>query len=298
MKGTQSNNRFNPGNASTPLYEAGIGLRAPHYKEIIDTKPDLGWIEVHPENYFGGGIHRHYLSQARELYPLSLHAVGLSLGSDTPVSEDHMHQMKELIDIYEPFQVSDHASWSASGNAHLNDLLPLPYTHETVQKLCDNIDRVQTYFKRSILLENPSSYIAYEMNDMSEAEFMNTIADRTGCGVLLDINNIFVQSQNHNFNPFEYMDTINADHVQEMHLAGHIEREFDGGSILVDTHNQPVCTDVWDLYKYAITKIGPIHTLIEWDADLPDLNVLLDEANKAQDIITASKSENLSDAAE
>lgn len=270
---------------SHPYREAGIGLRAPHYQDILDQKPDIGWIEVHPENYFGGGVHRHYLGKARELYPLSLHAVGLSLGSDQPVSLEHLRRFKELIDIFEPFQVSDHASWSASGNAHLNDLLPLPYTAETVQRLCDNIDHVQEYFGRTILLENPSSYVSFTVDEMSEYEFMNEIARRTGCHLLLDVNNIHVQAVNHGFDAFQYMDHIKPEYVLEMHLAGYTERQFEDGVLLVDTHNRPVQDRVWALYEHAVQRFGAIPTLIEWDGDIPELSVIVDEADKAQNII-------------
>lgn len=280
-----------------PKKEAGIGLRTPHYKIILEEKPDIGWIEVHPENYFGGGAHRHYLAKARELYPLSLHATGLSLGSDQPTCEEHMRQIKDLIEIYEPFSVSDHASWSASGNAHLNDLLPLPYTNESLKKLCENVDRVQSYFNRTILVENPSSYIAFADNDMTEYYFLNELVARTECGLLLDVNNVYVQSQNHNFDPYRYIDNINLKAAREIHLAGHIQRDFDdGGSLLVDTHNQYVRRAVWDLYEHTIAKTGAIPTLIEWDTDLPPLRELVREADKAQKIIDQQKE--ISDAAE
>ena len=263
----------------------GIGLRAPHYQEIIDSPPALGWFEIHPENYFGGGIHRHNLSQIRENFPLSMHAVGLSLGSDQPVDEEHLRQFKELIDIYDPFIVSDHVSWSASGNAHLNDLLPLPYTKETLERLCTNINQTQDYFGRTILVENPSSYVAYNNNDMSEYELLNELSKRTGCGLLLDINNIYVQSHNHGLDPIEYIDSINPEYVGEMHLAGHIERAVGENTILVDSHNQRVREEVWKLYEYAVGKIGIVPTLIEWDQDFPSLDILIDEANAAFNII-------------
>ncbi len=270
---------------TTPEKEGGIGLRSIHYKDLIEQKPATGWLEVHPENYFGGGIHRHYLTKARELYPLSLHAVGLSLGSDQPVDENHLRQIKELIEIYQPFQVSDHASWSASGNAHLNDLLPLPYTEESLSRLCNNIDRTQNYFGRTILLENPSSYVAFADNDMTEYDFLNEAGKRTGCGLLLDVNNIFVQSRNHSFDPYKYIDAVNPEPVGEIHLAGHIERDFEGGTILVDSHNQYVRPEVWDLFEHAIKHLGPTPTLIEWDSDFPALKDLAGEAAKAQTII-------------
>lgn len=283
----------------SPFRAAGIGLRAKHYEAILEEKPKIGWIEVHPENYFGGGTHRHYLGKAREHYPLSLHAVGLSLGSDQPVDENHMRQFKELIDIFEPFQVSDHVSWSASGNAHLNDLLPLPYTQETLQRLCDNIDRVQNYFGRTILVENPSTYLSFTIDEMSEYEFMNRIAAQTGCHVLLDVNNIYVQSINHDFDAYHYLDNIKLDPVKEIHLAGHTKREFDDGTILVDTHNRPVCDEVWSLYEHAIKKFGDVPTLIEWDGDIPALSELVNQSDKAQTVIDKHcKKGVLADAAE
>lgn len=274
-----------PSAPDCPTRASGIGLRGCHYVDLCQQKPDVGWIEVHPENYFGGGVHRHHLSKARELYALSFHAVGLSLGSDQPVDENHLRQFKELIDIYQPFHVSDHVSWSASGNAHLNDLLPLPYTEETLLRLCDNISRTQDYFGRSILVENPSTYVSFAINDMNEYEFMNEVAQRTGCGVLLDVNNIFVQSFNHDFDPYDYIDNIGKGFVQEIHLAGHTEREFDGEIILVDTHNRPVRDEVWDLYDHALARFGAVPTLIEWDGDIPELSILVAQSDKAQDII-------------
>ena len=270
---------------ASPFRAAGIGLRAKHYQDIIDKKPDIGWIEVHPENYFGGGTHRHYLARARELYPLSLHGVGLSLGSDQPVDKNHIKQFKELIDIFEPFQVSDHVSWSMSGNAHLNDLLPLPYTKETLNRICENIDTVQNAFKMPLLVENPSSYISYVVDEMSEYDFMNEIASKTGCYILLDVNNIYVQSVNHGFNANHYIDHINKKYVREIHLAGHTEREFEDGKILVDTHNRPVRQEVWDLFKYTVSKIENAPTLIEWDGNIPDLETLVEQSDMAQQII-------------
>ncbi len=284
-----------------PFRAAGIGLRTPHYEDLREQRPDIGWIEVHPENYFGGGTHRRYLGKARELYPLSLHGVGLSLGSDQPVDDGHIKKFKELIDIFEPFQVSDHVSWSASGNAHLNDLLPLPYTQETLNRLCNNIDHVQTAFGREILVENPSTYLSFTIDEMTEYEFMNEIARHTGCHVLLDVNNIYVQAVNHGFDPYEYIDKINPTPVREIHLAGHTEREFEDGTILVDTHNRPVRDEVWALYDHTIARIGAIPTLIEWDGDIPPLQEIVTHADKAQAVIdrhSHTNQDGLADAAE
>ncbi len=266
----------------------GIGLRAPHYQDILDTKPkNIGWLEIHPENYFCGGIHQHFLDQISEHYPLSMHAVGLSLGADQPVDLDHLRKFKDLIDRYDPFIISDHASWSASGNAHLNDLLPLPYTQESLARLCKNIDQTQDYFGRRILVENPSTYIAFQDNDMTEHDFMNALCQKTGCGMILDVNNIFVQSHNHGLDPYAYIDAIKSDYVGEIHLAGHIRKDVGKRDILVDTHNQNICDDVWDLYAHAIKHVGARPTLIEWDQDFPALSVLLDEAEKAHNTIKA-----------
>ncbi len=275
----------------------GIGLRAPHYEEIIETSPALGWLEIHPENYFCGGIHRHMLGKVREDYNLSMHGVGLSLGSDEAVSEDHLTRFKALIDDFDPFIISDHVAWSASGNAHLNDLLPLPYTEESLHKVCENIDRTQSFFGRPILVENPSTYIAFKDNDMQEYEFMNALAQKTGCGILLDVNNIYVQSHNHGLDPHEYIDNINKDAVGEIHLAGHIVRETGDHTLLIDTHNQKVCDDVWKLYEYTVRQTGIKPTLIEWDQDFPTLDVLVSEASNAHDILLKTTGE-ISDAAE
>lgn len=265
---------------------AGIGLRHVHYQGVTETKPDIGWIEVHPENYFGGGIHRHYLTKAREIYPLSFHAVGLSLGSAARVSREHLQSIKDLISIYEPFQVSDHASWSMSGNAHLNDLLPLPYTEETLSVLCRNVDEAQEFLGRRMLVENPSTYLAFRESTMTEWEFMNETARRTGCGILLDVNNIYVQSHNHGFDPYKYLAGIERKYVGEIHLAGHTERDSKaGGTVLIDTHDSLVRLEVWDLYSYAISRFGIVPTLIEWDQKLPGLGVLVAEAHRARDII-------------
>lgn len=271
----------------------GIGLRHPYYQDVLDNPPPVGWLEVHPENYFGGGPHHKFLEKARENYPLSLHAIGLSLGSNQPVSLEHLKEFKILIDRYQPFAVSDHASWSASGNAHLNDLLPLPYTQETLARLARNVAQTQEYFGRRIFVENPSTYIAFKENDMSEAEFMNALAACTGCGILLDINNIYVQAHNHGYDAKAYIETIKPEYVGEMHLAGHIEKEVEGGSLLIDTHSRPVKQGVWDLYAQAVRRFGAVPTLIEWDQDFPALDILVGEAKKAESIISREASRDL-----
>ena len=264
---------------------AGIGLRSAHYRPLLDQKPDVAWLEVHPENYFGGGMHTHLLEKARELYPISFHGVGLSLGSTERVSHAHLQQLKSLVDRFNPIRVSDHASWSASGNAHINDLLPLPYTQATLDSLCMNIDIVQQSLGRKILIENPSTYLSFEISTMEEPAFLAEAVTRTGCGLLLDINNIIVQAHNHSFDPYAYLNIIPKGTVGEFHLAGHIEQQFDTGSLLVDTHSEPVPDKVWGLFKAAIEKFGALPTLVEWDRDIPTLDILLGEALKAEKMI-------------
>ena len=214
------------------------------------------------------------------------------------MNEAHLRSFKELIEIFQPFNVSDHASWSASGNAHLNDLLPLPYTHETLDTLCRNITRTQEFLGRKILVENPSTYVAFVENDMTEYHFMNRAAEMTGCGLLLDINNIYVQAHNHGYDAWEYIENINTHHVGEMHLAGHSEHKTIGKTILIDTHNRPVRGEVWDLYEFAVRRFGTVPTLIEWDQDFPTLETLVAEADKARAIIRNVAEERIPHAAE
>jgi len=274
---------------SLPRDPAGLGLRFPYHQEIIDTKPDLGWLEVHPENYFGGGEKLKFLETIRKDYPLSFHAVGLSLGSTEPVDQNHLQQIKSLIDRFEPFQFSDHVSWGASGNAHLNDLLPLPYTQESLDTLARNIDAVQDTFGERILIENPSTYLAFQEGDMTEPEFLNALTKRTGCFLLLDVNNIYVQAINHGFDAREYIKTIKTESIKEIHLAGHLEETEGNERLLIDTHGDIVCHDVWDLYAYTLEQHGIHPTLIEWDQNYPDFATLMNEVNTVRTFMKGSK---------
>jgi len=270
-----------PARAELPP-RAGIGLRAPHYREILETRPHIGWIEVHSENYFGrGGQPLHYLERARAHYPLSLHGVGLSLGSADGLRHAHLARLKTLVERFEPSLVSDHLCWGAIRERHLNDLLPLPYTEAALDVVCANVVRAQEFLGRQILVENVSSYLQFSDSAIPEWEFVGAVAQRTGCGLLLDINNIYVNSVNHGFDALRYLDVIPARAVREIHLAG-----FDSnGMCLIDTHGKPVAGPVWNLYCEALTRLGPVPTLIEWDTDLPALAVLLQEAAKAQEIL-------------
>jgi uncharacterized protein len=260
----------------------GIGLRAPHYREILETRPDIGWVEVHSENYFGrGGQPLHYLQRVRCQYPLSLHGVGLSLGSADGVRYAHLRQLRTLIERFEPSLVSDHLCWGAVGSRHLNDLLPLPYTEPALDVVCANVVQTQEFLGRRILVENVSSYLQFSDSTIPEWEFIAEVARRTGCGLLIDVNNIYVSAINHGFDALRYLDAIPAEAVQEIHLAG-----FDSnGLCLIDTHGKPVAGPVWNLYGEALTRLGSVPTLIEWDTDLPPLATLLAEAAKAQEIL-------------
>lgn len=270
------------GSVSTIPACVGIGLRAPHYREILDTRPDLGWLEVHSENYFGeGGQPFYYLEQIRKHYPLSVHGVGLSLGSVDPLSQDHLEKLKALIARFEPGLVSEHLSWSSFGGRFANDLLPLPYTEESLRHMCERVAYVQDFLGRQILIENVSSYLQFKDSTISEWEFVSEIASTTGCGILLDINNIFVNASNHGFDPVIYLEAIPATAIKEIHLAG-----FDtNGQCLIDTHGKPVVDEVWSLYRQSVRCLGRVPTLIEWDTDIPPLDVLIGEARKADAIL-------------
>lgn len=269
----------------------GIGLKAEHYRIVIETWPDVGFFEVHAENYMGaGGPPHRYLSAIRERYPLSLHGVGLSIGGDRPLDEDHLRRLGELIRRYEPGLFSEHLAWSSHDDGFLNDLLPVPYTAQTLARVVEHIDLVQTALGRQMLLENPSSYVAFVESTYSEIDFIAEVVRRTGCGLLLDVNNVFVASTNQQWDPVAYIEGYPLAHVREVHLAGH-KREADEKDrpLLIDTHDRPVDDIVWDLYGLAVRLAGPMPTLIEWDADVPAWATLEQEARRAESIMSASK---------
>jgi uncharacterized protein (UPF0276 family) len=267
-----------PAPPPVPL-RAGIGLRAPHYQPLLDTLPDVGWLEVHSENYFGaGGRPLQVLQRLREHYPLSLHGVGMSLGSTDPLNLEHVDRLRALIDRVEPGFVSEHLSWGSVGGRHLNDLVPLPYTEEALALVCRRVDELQQRLRRRILIENVSSYLRYRHSTIPEWEFLAAVARRSGCAILLDVNNIHVSAVNHGFDARDYLAAIEPESVSEIHLAGHDEAD----GLLIDTHGRRVGPPVWALYRQAIERFGPRPTLIEWDTDIPPLAVLLDEARRAQ----------------
>lgn len=254
---------------------AGIGLRAPHHREVIEQLPAVAWWEVHSENFFAhGGPNLHYLNRLRTHYPISLHGVGASLGGCDQLFDTHLDRLAQLVERIEPAAISEHLCWSSSGTQHFNDLLPLPYTHAALQQVCNRIDRLQSRLGRSILIENVSSYLQWQDGDFSEWDFLAETARRTGCGILLDLNNIVVSASNHGFAATTYLAAIPLGTVGEIHLAGHETCE----DFLVDTHGQPVPPVVWALYEQALERFGPIPTLIERDCNIPPLAKLMDEA--------------------
>ena len=273
-----------PANELLPFTKlVGIGLRAQHYEQVMNTCPKIGWFEVHSENYFSqGGRPLDYLEKIRRNYPISLHGVGLSIGSADGIQKAHLLKLKNLITTFSPCLVSEHLSWSAAGGFHFNDLLPLPYTEESLKMLTDRINHVQNTVNRQVLIENISTYLQFTHSTIPEYEFINELAQRTHCGILLDINNLYVNSRNHGWNTTTYLDNIRKHHIQEIHLAGFMEKRVDNASILIDTHSQPVSDSVWNLYSQTLRRFGPLPTLIEWDQNIPELETLLDEAEKAR----------------
>jgi uncharacterized protein len=264
---------------------AGIGLRAPHHLRVLSESPAIAWFEAHTENYFAeGGAHVEALARIRDSYSLSLHGVGLSLGSADPLNLEHLQRVRRAVSRFEPALLSEHLSWSSIDGRFANDLLPLPYTDEALRHVSARIAQAQDYLGRQILLENVSSYLQFECSRLPEWEFLAGVAEESGCAILLDLNNIYVASRNHGFEAQRYLDAIDPCTVQEIHLAGHSAVQFDGHELLIDTHGAPVCDAVWDLYRAALRRFGEVATLIEWDTDIPELEVLVAEAAKADSL--------------
>ncbi len=262
----------------------GVGFKAEHFDAVLESRPDLGFFEIHAENYMGaGGPPHRRLEAIRERYPLSLHGVGLSIGSPGPLDQAHLARLARVAERYQPAVVSEHLAWSTHDGAFLNDLLPLPYTEETLTRVSEHIDLVQTTLKRTMLLENPSTYVAFAETTMSETDFLRAIVRRTGCGLLLDVSNIFVSATNHGFDPDRYLAEFPLAAVGEIHLAGCADDVDDAGlPLLIDAHNSPVRDAVWRLYAEAIRRLGATPTLIEWDNDVPTWPSLLSEASRAE----------------
>ena len=268
----------------------GLGLRHRHFQEFIENKPDVAWLEVHTENFFSqDSTSSKYLAKIRQNYPISAHCVGLSLGSASiscPVREQHLQQIKKTLDWLQPSMVSDHLSWSASDGVHyLPDLLPIPYTEEAFDVVTKNINHVQDVLQRQILIENPSSYLRFVDSTIVEWDFLSQLTKETGCGLLLDVNNIYVSAHNHGFDALTYINSLPIEAVKEMHLAGYSIDNIEGKEVYIDSHGQRVYDGVWRLYEQAIKRFGAVPTLIEWDTDVPELCVLLEEKTKAEVII-------------
>jgi uncharacterized protein len=266
--------------------KAGIGLRFQHHEAMLAERPDIAWLEVHTENYMGGGTPVRYLDAIRRDYPISCHGVGLSLGSAEGLDRTHLARIRGVVERVEPALVSEHLSWSVIGGRYLADLLPLPMTEEALEIVCRHVDETQEFLGRRILVENPSSYLRYRHSTIPEWEFLAAVATRTGCGILCDVNNIYVSACNHGWDPAIYLAALPSAAVAEIHLAGHSVRHLEGGMILrIDDHSARVIPEVWALYAQALACFGPVPTLMEWDTNVPPLEVLLDEAGKAAGLL-------------
>jgi uncharacterized protein (UPF0276 family) len=261
---------------------AGIGLRACHHDDLLVTRPDIGWLEAHSENYFAdGGAQIDALARLREHYAISLHGVGLSIGSTDRWNREHLRKLKRLVQWSNPALVSEHLSWSSAGGVFLNDLLPLPYTDEALRHMIARVGELQDFLGRQVLIENVSSYLQFANAEYTEWAFLAALAHESGCGLLLDINNVYVSARNHGFDAHDYLAAIPTSAVQEIHLAGHSINRHQHIEILIDTHSTHVCEAVWDLYRWVAARVGPVPTLIEWDTDIPALEVLVAEAHLA-----------------
>ena len=265
----------------------GIGLKSEHYKTVLQSKPSLGFFEVHAENYMGdGGVPHAYLTAIRETYPISLHGVGLSIGGARPLDSAHLIRLKALNERYQPGLFSEHLAWSTHDVGYLSDLLPLPYNEQSLQRVCEHIDETQDVVGRQMLLENPSSYLTFSESTLSEAEFISEIVKRTGCGLLLDINNVYISAHNIGISARQYLEAYPLKHVGEIHLAGHTPSiDADGKSVLIDDHASPVVAGVWELFEFVIASTGPLPVLIERDDNVPPLEELVAEAHYANRIM-------------
>ncbi len=266
---------------------AGLGLKTEHFREVLGSHPDIGFFEVHAENYMvAGGPFHHFLGLIREQYPLSLHGVGLSIGAEGPLDTQHLKRLAALIERYQPHSFSEHLAWSSHGPAFLNDLLPLAYDNATLDRVCEHIDQVQSTLKRPMLLENPATYLAFERSTIDEADFIGEVIRRTDCGLLLDVNNVYVSCINHRRDPLAYLNALPLQSIGEIHLAGFAEdTDSLGDRLLIDDHGAPIDNAVWSLYQHLLERTGPIATLIERDNQLPAFSVLHAEARQADELL-------------
>jgi uncharacterized protein (UPF0276 family) len=270
---------------------AGVGLKPEHVAEILESEADLGFFEVHAENYMGaGGMPHAQLRAIRERYALSVHGVGMSIGGERDIDPEHLARFKAVVERYRPGLVSEHLAWSTHDDVYYNDLLPVPYTSETLRRVVEHVDTVQTALGRQILIENPSTYVTFAQSNWSEVDFMAQVAARSGCGLLFDVNNVFVSATNQGYSPREYILAYPLQHVQEIHLAGHAgDHDDHGRPLLIDAHDRPVSENVWDLYALVLSRTGPLPSLVEWDNDVPQWPVLLAQAQRADAILGTNR---------
>lgn len=264
-------------------HKVGVGYKPQHLNDLLADPGPVAWLEIHAENYMGdGGPALAQLKHLAERFPISCHGVGLSIGSEQPLDKDHLDRLAHLVSWLKPASFSEHLAWSTHETGFLNDLLPVPYDEQTLSRVSDHVDQVQDVLGRQMLLENPSTYVQFAQSTMEETDFLKEIVSRTGCGLLLDVNNVFVSATNQNYHPKAYLDAFPTEHVGEIHLGGHeIDEDETGAPLLIDAHNNPVVDPVWALYEYTLSLTGPVATLIEWDNDLPDWSILRDEATRA-----------------
>lgn len=270
---------------------AGVGLKAEHVAEILESGADIGFFEIHAENYMGaGGLPHAQLRAIRENYPLSVHGVGMSIGGERALDAEHLARFRAVVDHYKPGLVSEHLAWSTHDDVFYNDLLPVPYTDEVLARVVEHVCQVQDSIGRQILIENPSTYVTFTESTWSETDFMAEIAHRSQCGLLLDVNNVFVSARNHGYDPQEYLRAFPLELVAEIHLAGHAsDADDDGNILLIDAHDRQVCDDVWSLYRSTIARTGPLPSLVEWDNDIPAWDVLLAEARRADRVLGSNR---------
>lgn len=271
---------------------AGIGLKSQHVAAVLAQRPEIGFFEVHAENYMvDGGPSHHFLGRIRESYPLSLHGVGLSIGGAEALSAAHLDRLARLVARYQPASFSEHLAWSSHGGNFFNDLLPLPYDRQTLQRVCDHVDQVQQHLGCRMLIENPSTYVEFDASTLDEPQFLREIVRRTGCGLLLDVNNAYVSCTNHGRDPAAYLGAMPLDAVGEIHLAGFaVDSDSLGAPLLIDSHGSAVAERVWQLYATMLDRLGPVSTLLERDNDVPTLDVLLTEAHQAEDMLASATS--------
>jgi uncharacterized protein (UPF0276 family) len=270
---------------------AGVGLRLPHLAEVATTLPPAAWLEIHPENFLANPHATELLLEARRHYPMSVHTVGVSIGSAGGIDRAHVQRVRALIHRVDPFLVSGHLAWSTHEGEYLNDLLPLPYDEETLCLLAGHIEQVQDALGRPYLVENPSSYVGFSTSTMTEVEFLAQLVRRTGCRLLCDVSNVYLSGRNLGFDPYRYIDGLPADAVGELHLGGFTAEQDEGepgSEILIDTHATTVAEPVWDLYAHAVRRFGPAPTLIEWDNDIPAFTTLLDQARRADSVASGA----------